>query len=84
LLRLNTFGLLRTLQTASGLLKAGGKADVITLDSEISADVDQAAKDTKLKRNKILLEAIRTGLQPFISRTMSEKMSLANVQEGDP
>jgi hypothetical protein len=65
------------------LVKAGGNADVLTLDSEISADVDQATKATKLKRNKILLEAIRIGLQPFFSRTMSEKMSLANVQNPD-
>jgi predicted transcriptional regulator len=70
----------KAIQEGLPLVKAGGNADVLTLDSEISADVDQAAKETKLKRNKILLEAIRIGLQPFVSRTMSEKMSLANGQ----
>lgn len=63
------------------LVKAGGNADVLTLDSEFSADVDQAAKETKLTRAKILLEAIRVGLHAFVSRVMSEKLSLADVQD---
>jgi len=62
------------------LVKAGDNADVLTLDSEISADVDQVVKETKFRRNKILLEALRIGLPPYISRTMSEKLNLANVQ----
>jgi len=71
----------KAIQEGLPLVKAGGNADVLTLDSEFSADVDQAVKETKLKRNKILLEAIRVGLQPFVSRTMSEKLSLADVQD---
>ena len=63
------------------LVKAGANADVLSLDSEISADVDEASKELKLRRNKILLEAIRIGLQAFISRAMSEKVSLADVQD---
>lgn len=48
---------------------------------KISAEVDQASKELKLRRNKILLEAIRIGLQAFVSRAMSEKLSLADVQD---
>jgi len=62
-------------------VKAGSNADVLTLDSEFSAEVDQASKETGLRRNKILLEAIRRGLQAFVSRVMSEKVSLADVQD---
>lgn len=71
----------KAIQEGLPLVKAGGNADVLTLDSEFSMEVDQAAKETKLRRNKILLEAIRTGLQAFVSRTMSEKLTLADVQD---
>ncbi len=71
----------KAIQEGLPILKAGGNADVLAVDSEISADVDQASKDLKLRRNKILLEAIRIGLQAFISRAMSEKVSLADVQD---
>jgi len=73
----------KAIQEGLPILKAGGNADVLTLDSELTADVDQASKELKLKRNKILLEAIRIGLQAFISRAMSEKVSLADVQDPD-
>lgn len=63
------------------IVKAGGNADVLTLDSELSSDVDKARKETGLPRNKILIEAIRAGFHAYVSRTMSEKLSLADVQD---
>jgi len=71
----------KAIQQGLPLVEAGGSADVLTVDSEISADVDQASKELKLRRNKILLEAIRIGLQAFVSKAMSEKLSLADVQD---
>jgi hypothetical protein len=54
---------------------------MVKLDSELSATVDNACKETELSRNKILLEAIRAGLHAFVSRVMSEKLSLAELQD---
>jgi metal-responsive CopG/Arc/MetJ family transcriptional regulator len=71
----------RAIREGLALAKAGGNADVITLDSEFSTEVDQLSRELELRRNKILLEAIRTGLQAFASRKLSEKMSLADVQD---
>jgi predicted transcriptional regulator len=71
----------KAIQKGLPLVKLGGNADVITLDSEMSAEVDQLAKEANLKRNKILLESIRIGFHPFVSRTMSEKMSLADKKD---
>jgi hypothetical protein len=62
------------------LVESGG-GDMLKLDGELSADVDRASKETELRRSKILLEAIRTGLHAFVSRTISEKENLANVQD---
>ena len=45
------------------LVKSGGGADILTLDSETSRDVDTASKEAKVKREKFIIEAIRTGLQ---------------------
>ncbi len=45
------------------IVKAGGNADVLTLDSEISDFVDGLAKIYKRKRNSILLEALRRGVR---------------------
>ena len=63
------------------ILKAGGNADVLALDSELSTDVDQTVKETKERRNKILLEAIRIGLQPYFTRKTSEMVSLADKKD---
>ena len=62
------------------LVESGG-GDMVKLDSELSATVDNACKETELSRNKILLEAIRAGLHAFVSRAMSEKLSLAELQD---
>jgi hypothetical protein len=71
----------RAIQEGLPLVKAGGNADVLTLDSELSTVVEQATKETGLRRSKILLEAIRAGLEAFISRVMSQKVSLADLTD---
>jgi len=71
----------KAIQAGLPIVKTGSNADVLTLDSELSAEVDQGVKETKLRRNKILLEAIRAGLQAYVSRVMSEKLSLAELQD---
>lgn len=45
------------------LVKAGGNADVLTLDSDLSDFVNELAKNYKRKRNSILLEALRRGVR---------------------
>ena len=71
----------RAIREGMAMVKAGRNADVITLDSEFSAEVDQLSAEIGLRRNKILLEAIRTGMQAFAARTLSEKMSLAEIND---
>src|SRR6185436_12857143 len=46
-----------------GVLKSGGNADVLVLDTATSRDVDTACKETKVDRAKMILESIRRGLQ---------------------
>lgn len=71
----------KAIEVGLPIVKAGGSADVLTLDSALSAEVETARKETGQARNKILIEAIRAGFHAYVSRTMSEKMSLANVQD---
>jgi hypothetical protein len=71
----------KAIQAGLPIVKTGSNADVLTLDGELSADVDKARKETGLARNKILIEAIRAGFHAFVSRVMSEKLSLADVQD---
>jgi hypothetical protein len=71
----------KAIQAGLPIVRAGSNADVLTLDSELSADVDKARKETGLARNKILIEAIRTGFHAFVSRVMSEKINLAELKD---
>jgi metal-responsive CopG/Arc/MetJ family transcriptional regulator len=45
------------------IVKAGGAADVLTLDSELSQDIEAEAKRGNRTRNSVLLEAIRHGIK---------------------
>ena len=71
----------RAIREGLTAVKMGGNADTIVLDSAFSAEVDQLSGEIEMRRDKILLEALRTGLQAFDSRKLSEKMSLADVQD---
>jgi hypothetical protein len=71
----------KAIQAGLPIVKAGSNADVLTLDSELSVEVDMARKETGLTRNKILIEAIRRGFHAFVSRVMSEKLSFADVKD---
>ncbi|MGA2685651.1 MAG: ribbon-helix-helix domain-containing protein [Verrucomicrobiota bacterium] len=71
----------RAIREGLKAVKMGGNADTIVLDSAFSAEVDQLSGEIEMRRDKILLEAIRTGLQAFGSRKLSEKLSLAEVQD---
>lgn len=71
----------RAIREGLTAVKMGGNADTIVLDSAFSAEVDQLSREIEMRRDKILLEALRTGLQAFGSRKLSEKLSLAEVQD---
>jgi len=56
------------------VLAAGGKADVVCMDGELSKDVDQVSAYAKLNRAKIILECIRTGVQPLYNKLMRDRI----------
>lgn len=64
----------RAIREGLPVVEAGGSADVISLDSELSSDVGQASAEVKLNRAKLILECIRTGLQPVYNRLMREQV----------
>ena len=53
----------KAIQEGLPIVKAGGNADVLVLDSELSDFLNELAKNYKRKRNSILLEAIRRGVR---------------------
>lgn len=64
----------RALREGLPVVKAGGSADVICLDGELSKDVERVSSEGKLNRAKVILESIRTGLQAFYNRAMREQV----------
>lgn len=53
----------KAIQEGLPLVKAGGNADVMTLDSDISDFVNELAKIYKRKRNSVIIEAVRRGVR---------------------
>ena len=62
----------RAIREGIGVVKSGGSADVIVLDSETSRDVNTASQETKVSRAKFIIESIRTGLQATYCRLMRD------------
>jgi hypothetical protein len=62
----------RAIREGLGVVKSGGSADVIVMDSETSRDVNTASQEAKVSRAKFVIEAIRTGLQATYCRLMRD------------
>jgi hypothetical protein len=62
----------RAIREGIGIVKSGGSADVIVLDSETSRDVNTASQEAKVSRAKFIIESIRTGLQATYCRLMRD------------
>lgn len=62
----------RAMREGLALVKSGGGADVIVLDSETSRDVNTASQEAKVSRAKFIIESIRTGLQATYYRLMRD------------
>lgn len=58
-----SFVMRKAIQEGLSLVKAGGNADVLTLDGELSDFLNELAKIYKRKRNSILTEAVRRGVR---------------------
>lgn len=65
------------------LVKSGGAADVLTLDSELSRDVDAMAKAYKRTRNAILIEAIQKGARAVNVRGMYENAEHLSPEQAE-
>src|SRR5690349_16391095 len=64
----------RAIREGLPLIEKGGGSDVLTFDSELSKDIDDVSKECRLSRAKVILESVRTGIQPFYNRLMREKI----------
>ena len=72
----------KAIQEGLPLVKAGGSADVLTLDSELSGDVATVSKETKVTRNKVILESIRAGVHSVYWRLRRE--NIVQAQNNKP
>ena len=70
----------RAIREGLPVIKSGGGADVVTLDSETSRDIDDGCKETNVSRAKFLIEAIRAGMQATYSTLMRDKLVRAQDQ----
>jgi metal-responsive CopG/Arc/MetJ family transcriptional regulator len=64
----------RAIREGLPAVEAGTSTDVVSLDSELSKDVDQISKEGNVSRAKVIIESIRTGAQAFYNRIMREQI----------
>jgi metal-responsive CopG/Arc/MetJ family transcriptional regulator len=70
----------RAIREGLPVIKSGGGADVVTLDSETSRHIDEGCKLTNVSRSKFLIEAIRKGTEATYSMLMRDKLVRAQDQ----
>ncbi|MCU0783212.1 MAG: hypothetical protein MUF81_04020 [Verrucomicrobia bacterium] len=72
----------RAIRAGLPLVKSGGAADVLTLDSESSKEADALASGHKRTRHSVLLEAIRHGIRAVDLYAMLEQARREGTPEG--
>jgi hypothetical protein len=62
----------RAIREGLPIVRGGGSAEVLVLDSATSREVQTASNEAKVDRTKFIIEAIRTGLQATYFRMMRD------------